>query len=219
MTALDAAAAPDRTASVPLDAHPPVTRIVVVHGLGATAGSHWFGSLRDRYAPRGVEVVVPDLPDSQAPDLDTWLSTLAVAVGSVDPGTALVGHSLGCVSILQHLAARQDDWRLGGLALVAGFVEQVPGVPETASFVDRPLDADDVAARTLRRHVVVADDDPVVPRALTETLARVLDADLTLVEGGGHFVARGGFDRLPALEDVLDGWTGTSLTAPAQPTV
>ncbi len=207
MTALDDAAATGRTASLPLDAHPPVTRIVVVHGLGATAASHWFGAVRDRYAPRGVEVVVPDLPDSQAPDLDTWLSTLAVAVGAVDQGTALVGHSLGCVSILQHLAARQDDWRLGGLALVAGFCEEVPGIPEVDHFVARPLDPDAVAARTLRRHVVVADDDPVVPRSLTETLARVLDADLTVVEGAGHFVARGGFDRLPALEDVLDSWT------------
>lgn len=188
---------------------PPATRIVVVHGLGATAASHWFGALQDRYAPRGIDVLVPDLPDSQAPDLDTWLSTLAAVVGAIDERTVLVGHSLGCVSILQHLAARDDDWRLGGLALVAGFVEQVPGIPEVDHFVAHDTDPAGIAARTARRLVVTADDDPVVPRRLTEDLARVLDADLTVVDGAGHFLARGGFDRLEVLESVLDGWTLT----------
>ncbi|MBD7952052.1 RBBP9/YdeN family alpha/beta hydrolase [Oerskovia rustica] len=209
MTVLDDdAATTDLPAAQPLDAPPPVTRVVVVHGLGASSDNHWFGAVRDRYTPHGVEVLVPDLPRSQAPDLDTWLDVLADAIGPLDEGTVLVGHSLGCVTILQHLAARQDEWRLGGLALVAGFVEEVPGIPEVDHFVERPLAPDAVAARSRRRHVVVADADPVVPRRLTETLARVLDADLTVVEGGGHFVAGGGFDRLPALEDVLDAWTG-----------
>ncbi|WP_168210053.1 alpha/beta hydrolase [Oerskovia sp. KBS0722] len=214
MTVLDDDATTDLPVAQPLDAPPPVTRIVVVHGLGASAGNHWFGAVRDRYTPHGVEVVVPDLPRSQAPDLDTWLDALADAIGPLDEGTVLVGHSLGCVSILQHLAARQDEWRLGGLALVAGFVDEVPGIPEVDHFVERPLDPDAVVARTLRRHVVVADDDPVVPRRLTETLAQVLDAGLTVVEGGGHFVAGGGFDRLPALEDVLDAWTPTTGERP-----
>ncbi|MFF3064752.1 RBBP9/YdeN family alpha/beta hydrolase [Oerskovia sp. NPDC057915] len=215
MTVLDDdAAETDLPVTQPLDAPPPVTRIVVVHGLGASAGNHWFGAVRDRYAPRGVAVVVPDLPRSQAPDLDVWLEALADVIGPLDEGTVLVGHSLGCVSILQHLSARRDDWRLGGLALVAGFVEEVPGIPEVDHFVARPLDPDAVAARTLRRHVVVADDDPVVPRHLTEALARVLEADLTVVEGGGHFVAGGGYDRLPALEDVLDAWTPRPASTP-----
>lgn len=186
----------------------PVTRIVVVHGLGATAESHWFGAVRDRYAPRGVEVVVPDLPDSHAPDLDAWLTTLADVVGPVDEGTVLVGHSLGCVAVLAHLDAREDDWHLGGLALVAGFVERLPEIPEVDRFVARPLDLADVAARTARRHVLLADADPVVPHHLTRALARSLDARATVVAGAGHFLARDGFDRLAALEDVLDGWTG-----------
>lgn len=210
----DAAAATHPTVQEPATSTspaPPATRIVVVHGLGATAGSHWFGALQERYTPYGIEVVVPDLPDSQAPDLDTWLSRLAEVVGTIDEHTVLVGHSLGCVSILQHLAARDDDWRLGGLALVAGFVEQVPGIPEVDHFVARETDPAGVAARTARRVVLSADDDPVVPRRLTEDLARVLDADLTVVDGAGHFLARGGFDRLEVLESVLDGWT---LTGP-----
>ncbi len=197
---------------------PPAARIVVVHGLGATAGSHWFGALRDRYAPHGIEVVVPDLPDSQAPDLGTWLSRLAEVVGTIDERTVLVGHSLGCVSILQHLAARDDDWRLGGLALVAGFVEPVPGIPEVDHFVAHDTDPAGIAARTARRLVLTADDDPVVPRRLTEDLARALDADLTVVDGAGHFLARGGFDRLEALESVLDTWVGSG-SAPRLPTV
>ncbi|KZM36244.1 RBBP9/YdeN family alpha/beta hydrolase [Oerskovia enterophila] len=216
----DAAAATHPTVQEPAagtSPTPPATRIVVVHGLGATAVSHWFGALQERYTPYGIEVVVPDLPDSQAPDLDTWLSRLAEVVGAIDERTVLVGHSLGCVSILQHLAARDDDWRLGGLALVAGFVEQVPGIPEVDHFVARETDPAGIAARTARRLVVSADDDPVVPRRLTEDLARGLDADLIVVDGAGHFLARGGFDRLAVLESVLDGWTltGSATGRPA----
>jgi uncharacterized protein len=186
---------------------PPTTRLVVVHGLGASADSHWFSAVRDRYAPHGVDVDVVDLPTPSAPVLDEWLATVADAVGSLDEQTVLVGHSLGCITILQHLATRVDDWHLGGLVLVAGFAEKVPGIPEVDAFVARPVPGPELTTRTARRHVVVADDDPIVPRQLTEDLARLLDADLTVVDGGGHFRAREGFDRLPALETVLDGWT------------
>jgi uncharacterized protein len=196
--------------SVPPTTVPPTTRVVVVHGLGASADSHWFAAVRDRYAPHGVDVHVVDLPHSSSPELGAWLATVADAIGTPDEQTVLVGHSLGCITLLQHLAARTDDWRLGGLVLVAGFAAKVPGIGEVDPFVARPVPGREIAERTARRHVVVADDDPIVPRHLTEDLARLLDADLTVVDGGGHFRAREGFDRLPALETVLDDWTRTA---------
>jgi uncharacterized protein len=201
----DPRTAPSPTA--PSATVPPATRLVVVHGLGASVDSHWFGALRDRYAPLGVDVDVVDLPTPSAPVLDEWLATVADAVGTLDERTVLVGHSLGCITLLQHLAERDDDWYLGGLVLVAGFTQKVPGISEVDAFVARPVPGSELTARTARRHVVVADDDPIVPRQLTEDLARLLDADLTVVDGGGHFRAREGFDRLPAVECVLDDWT------------
>jgi len=41
-------------------------------------------------------------------------------LGVPDENTVLVGHSLGCVTCLHTLAAKEGDWKLAGLILVAG---------------------------------------------------------------------------------------------------
>ena len=69
------------------------------------------------------------LLDPGAPRPGAWQAAVAAAVGAVDERTHLVGHSLGCVAVLRHLASLPGSWELGGLTLVAGFTGPLTALP------------------------------------------------------------------------------------------
>jgi len=117
----------------------------------------------------------------------------------------VVAHSLGCVTVLRHLAALPGAWRLGTLVLVAGFIDPVPGFPGLDAFVDGGIDLAPVRRYADRLVVLRSDDDPIVPTGHTDRLAGELGIAARVVPGAGHFLAEEGVRRLPeALAAVLD---------------
>ncbi|MCI2240450.1 alpha/beta hydrolase [Paenibacillus sp. TRM 82003] len=127
--------------------------MVIVHGYAATPGDHWFPWLAGQLQDAGIEVSVPALPDPHAPDALAWQAATAAAIegaGGIDEHTHLVAHSLGCVTVLRHLASlptADDDtsegtgpgapgtWRLGGLSLIAGFTGPLPALPQLDGYL------------------------------------------------------------------------------------
>ncbi|WP_432487290.1 RBBP9/YdeN family alpha/beta hydrolase [Kineococcus sp. SYSU DK018] len=200
-------------------AAPRVRRVVVVHGYAATPTDHWFTWLADQLTAAGVEVAVPALPDPQEPDAAAWLATTAAAVeaaGGVDEHTHLVAHSLGCVTVLRHLAtllpapgdsAASGSWRLGGLTLVAGFTGPLPALPQLDGYLAEPatggvptLDEgvlQRIADRTRRLNVLRSERDVYVPTTATDDLAARLGTRAQVVDGAGHFTADDGITVLP----------------------
>jgi predicted alpha/beta hydrolase family esterase len=181
-------------------------RIVVAHGYLADPTRHWFPWLIDHYGSDVVSVI--ELPDPEEPELEAWVHTAAAAIGEVDEATILLGHSLGCVTLLHVLNRLEQPWRLGGLVLVSGFVDRLSNLPKLDLFTEEPLDLDRVRRNTLTRHVLRSDDDGTVAPEHTDRLAALLDAPVTVVPGGGHFVDRQGHRSLPALLPILDHLLG-----------
>ncbi|MET0843990.1 MAG: alpha/beta fold hydrolase [Mycetocola sp.] len=177
-------------------------RIVVAHGYLASPKKHWFPWLVDQYAPGVVQV--PALPNSTHPQPGPWLDTLRNAVGEVNDDTILIGHSLGSITTLRMLAQWPRPWTLRGLILVAGFAQPLPNLPTLDPFTEAPLDVEVILDGARQRHVLGSDNDTTVAPPITAALARSLEAPLTVVPGGGHFVERQGCRSLPELLPVLD---------------
>lgn len=182
---------------------PAVRTVVVVHGYDAAPDQHWFPWLRAALVADGVRAEVLELPEPSAPEPAAWQAAVARAVGEPDEHTHLVGHSLGCITILRHLAGLPQPWALGGLVLVAGFTGPLESEPSLDAFLAEDVDVAAVRANVRRRLVLRSDDDPTVPPAATDALAARLDAELQVVPGAGHFRGRDGITRLPAVLDAL----------------
>ena len=185
----------------------PYDRVVVVHGFGATVDDHWFPWLSEEV---GAERVA--MPDPEHPDADVWTTLVTEAIGALTPTTAVVAHSLGCITAVRainRLAAADPSSRLGALVAVSPFHRPVPPVtdfaPLDAFIVDGGLhlflDGADVPAAapiTLSRTVIRSDDDPIIPAALSDDFAAALDARVEIVPGAGHFLGGDGHTRLDA---------------------
>ena len=178
------------------------SRIVVAHGYLAAPHKHWFPWLVEQY---GADVVqVPALPHPKHPRFEDWFETLSSAIGQVDDETILIGHSLGSITTLRVLEALPRPWTLRGLVLVAGFAQPLPNLPQLDPFTAAPIDAAAIVEGARQRHVFGSDNDTTVAPPLTAALARSLEAPLTIIPGGGHFVERQGCRSIPELIPVIN---------------
>ncbi|WP_433430711.1 RBBP9/YdeN family alpha/beta hydrolase [Nonomuraea sp. CA-141351] len=173
-----------------------MSTIVVSHMLASSSTEFWYPALRAEFTAEGHQVLIPDLPDPQAPEPHAWLKTLAEAA---DPSTAadtvLVGHSLGGVNVLrllqQHDTERFDPY--AGVVLVAGMAKEV-GYDALAGFFTPGFDWDRIRLAAHKIQVLHAVDDPVTGPATAEHLisfAQDLGATVTLLPDGGHLPSTG----------------------------
>lgn len=180
-----------------------LSHVLVVHGYSATPDDHWFRSLAASLESHGIRVDVPKLPDPATPDKEAWVAEIQRVLGVPDEGTAVVAHSLGSVAALHALDRTSGSWSLGAFVSVAGFISPPPRLPELDSFTTPGPDLDRTAARTLRRAVILSDNDDYVPAGLTLALAEGLRADVINIPAAGHFLADDGITSMPRVAEHL----------------
>jgi predicted alpha/beta hydrolase family esterase len=188
-----------------ISAEPDISRVIVVPGFRAGPESHWFPWLLDELAVHNIDATVVALPNPDAPDEQLWAQAIADHVGEVDKTTWLVGHSLGCISVLRHLLQRADRWELGGLVLVAGFTGTLPVLPELDDILAMDPPVESLAAHVGTIALIGSDNDPVVPTDATNALAQRLNARVDVVSGAGHFLDTDGVRELSIVLDKIVG--------------
>lgn len=172
-------------------------RVLIVPRWAGSPTSDYYpwliGALKARFG-EGVEVRALAMPEPSAPRIDTWPPRLLAEAGE-DRGalrrTLLVGHSVGCQTVLRALAAMDEDASVAGVLLVAAWFR-----------VDRPWEtivpwmADDydvkrARARTPWLDVLLSDNDPFTAdfEATAADLRARAGAEVTVVPGAKHFNA------------------------------
>jgi predicted alpha/beta hydrolase family esterase len=177
-------------------------RVYIIHGYMATPTAHWFPWLRQRLSTDGVEAAVLSMPAPDLPDPAAWAEHIDTHVVRPDENTFFVAHSLGCLALLNYLA-HVPTGRIGGVVLVSGFREPLPGLPQLDGFVAHAERLDPIRDLAPRRSVIAARDDTIVPYVLSQHLAANIDAEFVTVEKGGHFLASDGFVEFPLVYEKL----------------
>jgi len=173
--------------------------VILVHGLLGHPKNAWFPWLIGELESRGFEVNSLKMPNPAAPVRTAWVKTLKEAI--VDPSqTILVGHSLGCPTILNAVADFPDG-SFPHAVLVAGFGRAFNKA--LTLWFPAPLDFDAIRPKARRWTVIHSTNDVLVPHAEGEWLAKQLGAKL-ITKNNGHFRFRDGARDLPeALEAII----------------
>ena len=96
-------------------------RVILVHRWYGSPEADWYPWLKQELESKEITVLVPAMPTPDAPEIKTWNSALAKAVGKPDMDTYLIGHSVGCQTILRYLEQAAATARVGGCVFVAGW--------------------------------------------------------------------------------------------------
>lgn len=185
-------------------------KAILVHGWEGDPENNWFPWLKKELINRGYEVVVPELPDSDHPKIETWLKTLTEAASEVDEETIFIGHSLGCQTILRYLEKLPSDKKVGTVICVAGFFALVnlEGPEQEAlakPWLEMPIDTDKVKTIANKIVLILSDDDQWVKVDPNQRMfEEKLGAQVVVEHGQGHFDDDHFITQLPRILDFID---------------
>ena len=183
-------------------------RVIIVHGWGGDPDEGWFPWLKLELEARGYSVSVPEMPDTMHPKIDAWVSALRSAIGTPDEELVLVGHSVGCQTILRYLAT--IDATIAKAILVAPWVGLVGLGDEEEWSIAQPWIETSIDFAAARSHCVsfslfFSDNDPFVPLSNQSVLEEKLGATSTVYSGKGHLSEEHGVMELPDVLNTIEG--------------
>jgi predicted alpha/beta hydrolase family esterase len=129
----------------------------IFHGTGCTPDSYWFPYLKKELERRDYQVSVPQLPDTDFPDLKKWLP-LALAQGVYDKDTVLIGHSAGGPLVLSVLETIKVPIRAA--ILVAGYARPKGEKKEAEKILQPSYDWGKIKGNVTDIYFINSDNDP-----------------------------------------------------------
>lgn len=186
-------------------------RLCLVPRWSGTPDSDWYPWLRrllaQELAGRFDPVLMPALPDPGEPRLDTWVPAAQALLGT-DPATlartVVIGHSVGCQTVLRALAQLPSGLQLAGTLCVAGWWDVDDPWDTLKPWIDTPFDEAAARAAAGRLTVVLSDNDPFTSDHAGNAAEwrRRLGAEVVLVPGGQHF----NVGKAPIVAEWLQGF-------------
>ncbi len=178
-------------------------RVVIVHCWEGTPDYCWYPWLRDELRPMRIHTFIPQMPETEAPKLDRWLPSLQEVIGEPDEELILVGHSIGCATIMRYLETLKEGEKIAGVVFVAGFSNDL-GIPEIKTFFDTNIDWEKIKRGAEHFVAIYSDNDPYVPVGESEVLKQKLGAELIEVKNGSHFSGSSNCTELPEVRDAVE---------------
>ena len=162
-------------------------KFVLLHGFRESPESSFFPWLKTELEKRGHEVVVPELPNSENPTEEEWVST-ALSATEYDESTILLGHSLGATTALKVL--EKIDTKIAKAVLVGGFVD--PSFKDQSRNFETTFnwsfDFEKISAATHKFILLHDENDVAISSDQADKLQRSLGVKLTRVDAEkAHF--------------------------------
>jgi len=161
-------------------------KVIIVHCWGGSPEYCWYPQTKKELEELGFEVMIPTMPDTENPNVETWMPKLSEVVGEPNENIFLVGHSIGCATIMRYLESLGESEKVGGVVFVAGFIDDL-GLKEIHNFFTTPIDLDKVKTKANSFVAIHSDNDPFVPLKHGDTFKEQLGAELIVKHNMGHF--------------------------------
>lgn len=179
-------------------------RALIFHGTHGSPQENWFEWLQTELMMAGWQVAVPKLPTPDGQTLESWKQALATQIPGFGDADILIGYSCGGAFTLRLLEEGliQPEQAI----LVSSVIDTLDNQFDqlNKSFVDTPFDWQKIKESCDNITVLHGDNDPYVPLAQAETIAKNLYAPLHVIKDGGHLNEEAGYTDFPALIDFLD---------------
>jgi len=171
-----------------------MTKIYLIHGWGGGPSSEgWFGWLMEECKKRNIELVIPEMPDTNNPKIEEWVEKMKEIV-EMDEDTYFIGHSIGAQAIMRYLEQLPGDVKVKGLIFIAGWfnlLEDSYEVDEERE-IAKPWIENSINLGKVKEHVdnilaIFSTDDDCVPVSDSKIFKEKLNAEIIIKENEGHF--------------------------------
>jgi len=184
-----------------------MNKVYIVHCWDGTKDDGWYPWLDKELTNDNTTVYRFNMPNTDKPVIEEWVSFLDKQVSDLDENTYFVGHSIGCQTILRYLQSR-DITNIGGILLVAPWLNLLDyAIEEEESYIvakpwlTTPIDFEKVKKFTSNITCIFSDDDYFVSLSQKEEFEKLLNAKTIVVNNKGHISEE---DNVFELKEILD---------------
>lgn len=161
-------------------------KAVIVHCWDGYPNYCWYPQTKKELEAKGFEVFVPEMPETATPKLSLWLPKLREVISAPDKDLYLIGHSAGVITILRYLESLEQNQKVGGVVLVAGFTDDL-GYPELRNFFEKPIDFEKIKSSAKYFVAIHSDNDPYVALKFSDIFKEKLGAEVIIKQNMRHF--------------------------------
>ncbi|MBU2229427.1 alpha/beta fold hydrolase, partial [Patescibacteria group bacterium] len=190
--------------------------VLVIHGTGSYGGNDWYGWLADQLEKLGHEVIAPDMPDPNKPDLDKWLNHLDQYKDRLNENSVIIGHSLGGPAAMHFISKLKK--KIGKLILVSPSYRDIDWKawskkhPNDPTKYQHKFNQPEILYEKIHKNTdkivyFYSDNDFYIPKSVPEHYKKVLKADFRMLKGRNHFSISNGlaFTFPEILEEIVEG--------------
>jgi len=178
-------------------------RVFIIHGWEGSPQGNWFPWVKAELEEHNFESIILEMPNSNFPIQERWLEKMQEVITHPNERTFLIGHSLGCVSILHYLETLKEHQEVGGIILVAGFSESLGTIPEIENFFKKQICYEKIKLHCKKFIIINSDNDPAVPIKRGELLRDKFNAKFIVLKKAGHINRKSGYLKLPIVVEEL----------------
>lgn len=183
----------------------------LIHGSFGNANEHYFPWLKDKLkADKNTsEVINPDFPIGVGRQCyESWCKVLDNYKNMINEKTVFIGRSLAPVFIIKYLI--ENNLKIKALISVSGFNTLLNGDGEIDDYntVNKTFFVDNLKlfkTHCKNRICIVSKNDPFIPYNDLMNFAgkNGIDADVVLIENGGHFNTDSGYITFEKLLEIV----------------
>ena len=183
----------------------------IIHGWGGYPNECWFPWLKQKLEKQGFKVSVPKMPNTDEPKIEVWVPFLKNLVKTPDEETYLIGHSIGCQTILRYLESLPENTKINKAVLVAGFVHLTEKVTKNQEekdiakpWLETPINFKKINSHVNKITAIFSNNDPYVPLSDSKIFKEKLNAEIIVLNNKGHIGREDNVKELPeALNAIL----------------
>lgn len=174
--------------------------ITIIHGTKGSPEGNWFPWLAGELQKTGCIVHVPAFPTPENQSLTSWFKTFDHEKIELNQNSILIGHSIGAVFVARLI--ERSPKPIKAAFFISGLLGTI-GIPEydelNSTFFANPFNWKQIQVNCPVRFGYVGDDDPYVPKEISEKFYTALNISPTIIPKGGHLNSETGYTTFPTL--------------------
>ena len=185
-------------------------KVFIIHSWSGSPEDPLLRWLKSELEKNGFDVIVPEMPNPEKPNIETWVLKLEEIIEVPDKDTILVGHSIGCQTILRYLEKLDPTSRVGGVVFIAPWftlsnLENDEEWRVAGPWLNTPIRETDIIKHIPKITAIFSDNDPYVPSENIEMFKeKFSDYIKVIVEHKkGHFTVDDGVEKLESALDAI----------------
>ncbi len=185
-----------------------MNHIYIIHGWGDSPEGSWFPWLKQKLEKKGYTADILEMPNPDAPSIREWVSVLQHKI-KPDPNTILVGHSVGCQTILRYLETLPTNTKIRAVICVAGWftlneLETKEEKEVAHEWLTQAIDFKIIQPRVGDYYYIYSDNDPYVPLENKTLFEKNLGAKTYKLHDYGHIWKEDNVRELPEVLEIIE---------------